>query len=163
VTQASNIPPGGDVNTKVHYLRTTNPLNAENLAAWPFRLPTNRTNAYPKPGAFSNLKDGLPSYETRQCQNGVLPSFGGATQQLLAALPADIGKQLTTILGQNLSSPISPPCKQQAPYTLNGKTTQYPQVSASGGAIARKARAKAARMARARAAAEQALRRTGGR
>ncbi len=159
-TQASNIPPGGDVNTKVHYLRTTNPLNAENLAAYPARLPTNRPNPYPMPGFADNLKDGLEVYEDRQCKNGALPSLGGATDQLLAALPASLGKQLTSVLGTAVSSTIAPPCKLQKDFTLNGKTSRYPQVSASGGALARKARAKAKRMAAAEAVARQALARS---
>ncbi len=56
-TQASNIPPGGDVTTKTHYLRTTNPINPENLAAYPRRLGTNRPNPYPLPGAFNAIKE----------------------------------------------------------------------------------------------------------
>ena len=41
----------------VHYLRTTNPLNAENLAVYPRRIGTNRPNPYAKPGNFNQLAE----------------------------------------------------------------------------------------------------------
>ena len=41
----------------MHYLRTTNPLNPENLAVYPTRLPTNRPNPYTLPGHFDKLRD----------------------------------------------------------------------------------------------------------
>jgi virulence factor Mce-like protein len=56
-----------DPGTPLHYLRTTNPLNAENLAVYPKRLPSNRPNPYRLPGGFDELNQGLPVYESRQC------------------------------------------------------------------------------------------------
>src|SRR4051812_44052345 len=58
-----------DPGTRLHYLRTSNPLNPENLAVYPKRLPTNRPNPYRLPGGFSpeNIQNGLPGYEDRQC------------------------------------------------------------------------------------------------
>src|SRR4051794_6256443 len=71
---------------RVHYLRTTNPANPENLAVYPRRIGTNRPNPYQHPGAFANLAQGLPLYETRHCARGV-PTI--VTQPLPAgALPA---------------------------------------------------------------------------
>jgi phospholipid/cholesterol/gamma-HCH transport system substrate-binding protein len=61
----------GSGATAVHYLRTANPANAENLAVYPRRIGTNRPNPYQFPGAFSNLSAGLPSFETRHCARGV--------------------------------------------------------------------------------------------
>ena len=66
-TQATTVSSKGPI----HYLRTTNPLNPENLAVYPTRLPTNRPNPYTLPGHFDKLRDGLPSYETRHCDNGL--------------------------------------------------------------------------------------------
>jgi len=82
----------------IHYLRTLNPITAENLAIYPRRLPTNRPNPYQHPNAFAQLAQGLYSYETRQCLDGRgLPTFatpenllgatGGATNALTALLP----------------------------------------------------------------------------
>jgi virulence factor Mce-like protein len=61
-----------DPGTNLHYLRTVNPLNLENLAVYPRRLGTNRTNPYAKPNNFDHYPDGLFSYETRHC-NRLLP------------------------------------------------------------------------------------------
>ena len=51
----------------MHYLRTTNPLNLENLAVYPRRPGTNRTNPYMLPGGYDKLAQGLDSFETRHC------------------------------------------------------------------------------------------------
>jgi virulence factor Mce-like protein len=132
-TQASNIPAGGDVNHKVHYLRTTNPINLENLAVYPSRLPTNRSNPYQHPGAFRNLKDGLPVFDDRNCRLGVLPNFGGTTEQLLGLLPQSLLDQLKKTLGA-AGGTAAPPCRQQKGYDAGGgKLTQYPQVAATTG------------------------------
>src|SRR5918998_90033 len=59
----------------IHYLRTTNPLNAENLAVYPRRIGTNRPNPYQKPGNFDQLSRGLPVFEDRHC-NRAVPGIG---------------------------------------------------------------------------------------
>src|SRR3954464_8740991 len=65
-----------DPASKLHYLRTSNPLNLENLAVYPRRLPTNRPNPYTLPGTFDQLPQGLPVYEDRQCSSAsVTPSI----------------------------------------------------------------------------------------
>jgi phospholipid/cholesterol/gamma-HCH transport system substrate-binding protein len=56
-----------DPGTTLHYLRTTNPLNPENLAVYPNRLPSNRPNPYRLPGGFDEIRQGLSVYEDRQC------------------------------------------------------------------------------------------------
>ena len=48
-----------DPGSNLHYLRTSNPLNPENLAVYPRRLPTNRPNPYRLPGGFDELPQGL--------------------------------------------------------------------------------------------------------
>src|SRR3954451_5005097 len=68
-TQATDWP----VNAKgpVHYLRTLNPVNPENLAQYPHRIGTNRNNAYELPGGLLKLADNKrESFETRHCGNG---------------------------------------------------------------------------------------------
>jgi virulence factor Mce-like protein len=98
----------------IHYLRTMNPITAENLAIYPRRLPTNRPNPYQHPNAFAQLAQGLASYETRQCLDGRgLPAFatpelllgaiGGATNSLTSLLPAPLqgltSEQATQLVG----------------------------------------------------------------
>jgi virulence factor Mce-like protein len=71
----SNVPAVTQARTPdgVHYLRTSNPMNPENLAAYPRRIGTNRPNPYMKPNTFLNLDrtspsdPGLLAYETRHC------------------------------------------------------------------------------------------------
>src|SRR3954451_5974133 len=50
-TQAVDRPVGSPV--PIHYLRTANPLNPENLAAYPARIETNRSNPYVAPGGYA--------------------------------------------------------------------------------------------------------------
>ena len=45
-------------SARVHYLRTTNPANPENLAVYPRRIGTNRPNPYEFPDAFKKLAAG---------------------------------------------------------------------------------------------------------
>jgi virulence factor Mce-like protein len=142
-----------DPGTNLHYLRTMNPLNMENLAVYPRRLGTNRTNAYTKPGNFTKLSKGLPSFETRHCNRAVpgitntapsgpvtsplpvpLPSLptDQLTQQLQALIPQPLLDNLNKfVLSQATNSQTAaPPCYSQGPYTVSGETTQYPHVKA---------------------------------
>ena len=57
----------------VHYLRTTNPLNPENLAVYPRRIGTNRPNAYAAPGTGCAARPGVPSFETRHVPRRAIP------------------------------------------------------------------------------------------
>jgi virulence factor Mce-like protein len=129
-----------DPGTKLHYLRTMNPLNLENLAVYPRRLGTNRTNAYSKPGNFALLGKGMPSFETRHCNRAVpgitnTPPPGGGvlpTQVLQQLIPQQLLDNLNKfVLSQATNSQTAaPPCYPQGPYTESGETTQYPHVKA---------------------------------
>ncbi|MCW2985688.1 MAG: hypothetical protein JWR63_3258 [Conexibacter sp.] len=112
-----------------HYLRTSNPLNPEMLAQYPKRLTTNRTNAYPFPGDGLNLKDGLMSFETRQCSSGATlsPTLGPAVDGVLSQTLRD-GILKFALNGGNVTAP---PCRQQNRFNLGGKLTQFPQLKAS--------------------------------
>ncbi|MCW2998427.1 MAG: hypothetical protein JWN65_1976 [Solirubrobacterales bacterium] len=140
-TQATNQAPGE--TNPVHYLRTTNPINLENLAVYSSRLGSNRPNAYALPGMFRKLKDGLDVYENRQCGRGPIPTLGPITGLASLLGGTSIAQQLINTIGGiggGITAP-APACKKQAPFTVNGKTSTFPQVTASGGAVARKARA----------------------
>lgn len=112
-----------------HYLRTANPLNPEVLAQYPKRLTTNRTNPYPFPGDSLNLKDGLFSFETRQCTGQTLtPALGPAVEGVLS----DTLRQGILKYALNGGNVVAPPCRQQARFNLNGGTlTRFPQVQAN--------------------------------
>ena len=88
-TQAAEIRPEGPL----HYLRTTNPFNPENLASYPRRIGSNRTNPYVLPNGFENIarKLRLESFETRHCDVrhpaisaqalGLVDAFGNVLKQ----------------------------------------------------------------------------------
>lgn len=127
-TQATSAPfaAGGE---PAHYLRTANPLNPEVLAQYPNRLTTNRTNPYPFPGDGLNLKDGLPSFETRQCSGGqtLTPTLGPAVDGVLSqTLRDNIVK-----FALNGGNVVAPPCKQQDRFSLGGNLTRFPQLRAN--------------------------------
>ncbi|WP_027005791.1 MlaD family protein [Conexibacter woesei] len=122
--------PVSDSAEPAHYLRTSNPLNPEMLAQYPNRLPTNRTNAYAFPGDSLSLKDGLASFETRQCSGAAVtaaPTLGPAVDGVLTQTLRDNILKFA-LNGGNV---VAPPCKQQARFSLNGQLTQFPQVRPS--------------------------------
>ena len=76
-----------DTDAGVHYLRTTNPLNPENLAVYPRRIGTNRPNPYAKPGNFNPLKQ-RPAGRSRTATAGC-----GAADRHQRAAPAAAGSR----------------------------------------------------------------------
>jgi phospholipid/cholesterol/gamma-HCH transport system substrate-binding protein len=119
----------------VHYLRTVNPLNPENLAVYPRRIGTNRPNAYAKPENFTQLAQGMPVFENRHCGSGV-PSITNVPALPLPPAVGDLVPQdlLDRIVefafaGQPGSNGPAPPCRLQGPYNFGGEVTQYPHVN----------------------------------
>jgi phospholipid/cholesterol/gamma-HCH transport system substrate-binding protein len=115
-TQAFDRPPRA--RGPVHYLRTLNPFNPENLAQYPRRLGSNRTNPYELPTGYLNIADNKRnSYETRHCGNGI-PEFAPVD-------PADpVGSSISSVLrfafaGAGREVP-APPCIQQPPGSEGG-------------------------------------------
>jgi phospholipid/cholesterol/gamma-HCH transport system substrate-binding protein len=124
-------------NTRVHYLRTTNPTNPENLAVYPRRLASNRSNAYQFPNAFRSLASGLPSYETRQCGSGPVPTLGSNPAVIPPALEANVQTYFfNTAPG---TATAAPACRQQGSFPFGGEVTQFPHVNPSTGPTARTA------------------------
>jgi phospholipid/cholesterol/gamma-HCH transport system substrate-binding protein len=146
--------------SRVHYLRTTNPLNPENLAVYPRRIGTNRPNPYTKPGAFDNLRNGLEVYEDRHCGRAVpgisndagslvptvptpplpglpvpVPTPPPTTEALEALVPDELLDRINKFAFANAPAGTvpAPQCKKQAPDTYGGETTQYPHVKAGTG------------------------------
>jgi virulence factor Mce-like protein len=149
-------------SSRVHYLRTTNPLNPENLAVYPRRIGTNRPNPYAQPGMFNKLRSGLEVFEDRHCNRavplitnepGVLPQLPPAPAlpdlpvPVPTVVPTPTTEQLQGLVSNDLLDRINrfgfanappgtvpaPPCRKQAPYTYGGETTQYPHVKAGTG------------------------------
>jgi virulence factor Mce-like protein len=93
-----------------HYLRTTNPLNAESLAQYPLRAGTNRTNPYAAPGAFRRLAQGLLSFETRHCGRAA-PRLVDDSQ--LGAFPADLAANVRKFALGGETPGKAPACVKQ--------------------------------------------------
>jgi phospholipid/cholesterol/gamma-HCH transport system substrate-binding protein len=111
-TQVTDLPPGN--SQPLHYLRTTNPLNPENLAAYPRRLPSNRSNPYTEPGGYSQLPGGLPVFGRYLCEATGPASFLGPVAPLL---PADLRALVEqfAFAGSATGAVPAPPCREQAP------------------------------------------------
>jgi phospholipid/cholesterol/gamma-HCH transport system substrate-binding protein len=129
-TQATDRP----VNAKapVHYLRTLNPVNPENLAQYPHRLGTNRNNAYELPGGLLKLANNQrASYETRACGKG--------SPTIVPPNPTNPNALLNSILqftfgfapGATAGTVAAPPCIQQGANNAGGAVSGlYPHVDA---------------------------------
>jgi phospholipid/cholesterol/gamma-HCH transport system substrate-binding protein len=142
-TQAAQVSAGSQ--TGVHYLRTSNPLNPENLAAYPKRISSNRSNPYVAPGGSAN--NPLKVFGEYLCTNNAIPqlqpagalpgSIGqiplppGVTQPVESVLPA----QLRDLIQQYaFAGGVAPPCDEQPPLGRRiGQDGKYPQVKEQSG------------------------------
>ncbi|MGE5636637.1 MAG: MlaD family protein [Nocardioidaceae bacterium] len=109
-TQATEDSPA--LSRPVHYLRTTNPLNPENLAGYPRRLPTNRSNPYVEPGGSDAIR--------RQGHLDVLGRYLCPGPGLLPTLDPSIGTELIEQLERfaynaRRQAGAAPPCTPQRP------------------------------------------------
>jgi phospholipid/cholesterol/gamma-HCH transport system substrate-binding protein len=116
--QAVDTPPGSA--GPVHYLRTANPLNAENLAAYPTRIATNRPNPYVGPG--ESLARPGKVFGTYACGTAGVPTLAPS------ALSSTLG-QLVETFALGSGNPAAPPCVEQAPLgRFLGQSGKYPHV-----------------------------------
>ena len=124
--QASEAPAPGA--RPAHYLRLTNPINLENLAAYPTRVSSNRSNPYVYPGGYSSFP--LEVFGRYLCTSTPVPKLA----------PSGVGgltDEEFDLIQERVIDPAlnAPPCRQQTPLgKLVGQTGLYPQVRAwSGG------------------------------
>jgi phospholipid/cholesterol/gamma-HCH transport system substrate-binding protein len=78
----SDIVAGGD-RTKQHLLQTLATLNPESLSVYAAKVGTDRSNAYPLPGTYSQLTSGLPVFSTAGCANEA-PAINGPPNESIA-------------------------------------------------------------------------------
>lgn len=88
---------------QVHYLRLILPIWNEIVAEYPKRGPTNRANPYPAPGGLARLGQGK-TLQTYGCDHLNNP-------------------QLVPVIG-----PGPPACDAQPPFTIGGRTRQFPSL-----------------------------------
>jgi hypothetical protein len=123
----------------VHYLRTTNPFNPENLAVYPRRLGTNRPNPYAKPGMFDKLRSGLEVYEDRHCGRAI-PGVGndaGVLPQVLPTSPALPGSPSPPALPLPVPTPLPTTEELQAlvPNELLDRINKFAFSNAPAGSV----------------------------
>jgi virulence factor Mce-like protein len=137
-TQSVDRPPGS--NTVIHYLRTANPLNPENLAAYPTRIATNRSNPYVAPGGYAHYP--IKVFGTYLCTNNQIPTLFNPALPLPPGLPVqppNVGTLLPPTLYQGVldfalanGNVAAPPCTEQPPNgRLVGQSGKYAQVKAA--------------------------------
>lgn len=110
----------------LNYLRTTNPLNPEILAAYPRRIPTNRANAYVQPGGYEQLGSGLGVFGAHQCENpATAPRLRVDDPALEPAIRAIVERFVFTERNRGKA----PPCREQAPLgRVVGQPGSYPEL-----------------------------------
>ena len=134
-----------------HYLRGMNVVGPESLAVYSTPVGTNRGNAYFQPGAFASLLSGLPVFSSAFCANSSPAASGPANEFVSEAVikqlrgePVEVeieseGRKEKKLLGA--LSPVvntpghpnvvgAPACRQQGPFTVEGHTSQFPQITA---------------------------------
>jgi phospholipid/cholesterol/gamma-HCH transport system substrate-binding protein len=123
---------GADGKTFVHYLRTSNPLNPENLAIYPKRIATNRSNPYVDPMGYLKLatQGHLDVFGSYLCTSNPVPPLGPL--QPLSALTQPV-LDLVQKYAYNGGTVPAPPCTAQAPLgQALGQSGAYPHVGAAG-------------------------------
>jgi virulence factor Mce-like protein len=122
-TQAASS--SADQKAQLHYLRTTNPLNPENLAIYPHRIATNRSNPYVEPLGYLKLKDGMEVFGNYTCTTNPVANISPAAGSLLPQATIDLVQNFA-FKGGNVPAP---PCKEQAPLgRLIGQSGKYPHI-----------------------------------
>jgi virulence factor Mce-like protein len=118
-----------DVNGRqLKYLRTTNPLSPEALANYPRRVKSNRPNPYTFPQSFSKLPTAnMPVFQTSQCTSGITAGLAPNAADVIGQTLVDRINQFA-FAGQPPTNVPAPQCPQQGKQTVQGVTTQYPQV-----------------------------------
>lgn len=126
---SNNVP----ISAKTHMLRVMNVFTPEGLALFAKRIGTNRANAYPLPGTFNQLASGLPVFDAGNCA-GSAPSLSDessepVSQELKEAVKLLVEYHVANAPGSSSNEVPAPPCKQQGPFTFQGKTSQYPHAT----------------------------------
>jgi phospholipid/cholesterol/gamma-HCH transport system substrate-binding protein len=139
--------PGGP---QQHFLKAMNELTPEGLSVYQQRIGANRANAYPQPGAFRSIPNGLSVFSSSSCANSAPslngPESGAITEEILEqliGLEPGSRKKGAPVENHALYPPVAnnpektsnavpaPACTQQGPFTFNGETSQFPHATPS--------------------------------
>ena len=114
---------GLTTSSLLHYVRISNPLGPETLAAYQHRPSSNRGNPYLVPGGYDSLASGLPVFGSYLCTSNPLPTISpDITADLAPVLQTDY---FTAKPG------AAPPCKAQTPLGLvtTGQSQSFPHLT----------------------------------
>jgi phospholipid/cholesterol/gamma-HCH transport system substrate-binding protein len=126
---------GGNTNTPggpaQHYLTAMNVLTPQSLALYNERLGTSRANPYFKPGAFSSISS-LQVFSNSNCAS-TAPSVSGPPNETISQSLIEQLIQFHVANAPETPNAIpAPACNQQAPFTFNGFTGQFPHAVYGG-------------------------------
>jgi virulence factor Mce-like protein len=119
---------------KTHILKAMQVFRPESLSIYSEQVGTNRSNAYPKPGAQTGIgSGGLQVFSSKSCSDSA-PSIGGPangviSEELIAQL---IEFHVANKPGSAANTVPAPACIQQSPFTFNGQTGQFPHTTYTG-------------------------------
>ena len=123
---------GGQKGPKLHYLTTMSVLGPESLSVYPTPVETGRRNAYPLPGTYNQLASGLPVFQATNC-TGPAPSISAAPGETPTPKYQELIQEIQEFKVANkpetANDVAAPPCRQQAPFSYNGQTSQFPHVT----------------------------------
>jgi phospholipid/cholesterol/gamma-HCH transport system substrate-binding protein len=121
---------GGAAGPRLHYLRALNTINPDTLALYAQRQGSNRASAYRASGASNSIATGgMSVFNTSTCANAVPTISGPGTPQVPQSL-IELLVSLGYIHAKGSPGAVpAPACRQQPPFTINGRTTQFPQVT----------------------------------
>jgi phospholipid/cholesterol/gamma-HCH transport system substrate-binding protein len=113
-----------------HMLRVMNLLSPESLAIYQQRVGTNRANAYPLPGAFSQLATGLSVFSGASCANSAPAVSGPPNETITTEIIEQLFKEHVVNRPESPANEVpAPACRQQGPFTFNGQTSQFPHAT----------------------------------
>ncbi len=122
----------GGKGPKQHFLTAMQTLSPESLAIYPSRIGTDRSNPYPKPGAYKSLATGLSVFDASTCANSAPAVSGPANETISAEIIKQIQEFGVANEPETANKVAAPSCLQQSPFDFNGKTSQFPQVVYGG-------------------------------
>jgi phospholipid/cholesterol/gamma-HCH transport system substrate-binding protein len=123
---------GGPSGPRIHYLTAMTTVNPDSLSLYAQRSGFNRANPYQPSGASHGVGNGgMSVFNSGSCGNPVPTISGPGNAQIPQSL-IELLVSLRYIQPQGSTAAVpAPACTQAAPFTLNGRTTQFPQITAA--------------------------------
>jgi phospholipid/cholesterol/gamma-HCH transport system substrate-binding protein len=123
---------GGAGGPRVHGLSALPMVNPDSLSLYAQRTGFNRANPYPPSGASKGVgSGGMPVFNASSCANAVPTISGPGNAQVPQSL-IELLVALGFIHAKGTPAAVpAPACNQAPPFTINGHTSQYPQITAA--------------------------------